>query len=158
MGVLDFFTSPYTAVILFIIFLVGYFIFLDLEGTFFTEGFLHFGPGDSRATTTSFVGIKLDSWKKVVTLYGISFLTGAMSSYYQNVVTSAMLNPLKAGTQLTKYSQTGLYAVSLIDPLILHCLFVLNLLTTITLQFQFILPSIVGSYITDLPFIIGNVR
>ena len=157
MGFIDFITSPYTAVVLFLIFLVLYFVFIDIEGSFFTQGFMHFGPGDSRETTTSFIGIKLDSWKKVTLLYTISFLSGAMSSYYQNTVTRALVNPMRTGSILPKYSSSGLYAVSLIDPLILHLLFVLNLLTTVTLQFQFILPAILGSYFVDLPFIVGSV-
>jgi len=53
------------------------------------------------------------------------------------------------------YSQAGTYAVVLIDPLIMHSLKVIEFLATLTLQFQFILPLVIGSYIGGLPTVIG---
>jgi hypothetical protein len=37
----------------------------------------------------------------------------------------------------------------------MHSLWLLEVLITITVQFQFILPMIVGEYIGDLPYLLG---
>jgi hypothetical protein len=151
MGVLTFFLSPYTAVILFIIFLVGFFLYLDIEGSF-ENGFLHFGPGDNRANTTSFMGVRLDSWSKVLTLYLICFTVGFMTSYYDNTVTQSLFASIyKRTDQVVPYSMTGAYSITLIDPFIIHSLKIIEFLATLTLQFQFILPLFLGEYLGDLP-------
>jgi hypothetical protein len=151
MGVLTFFLSPYTAVILFIVFLVGFFLYLDIEGSF-ENGFLHFGPGDKRANTTSFMGVRLDSWSKVLTLYLICFTVGFMTSYYDNTVTQSLFASIyKRTDQVVPYSMAGAYSVTLVDPFIIHSLKIIEFLATLTLQFQFILPLFLGEYLGDLP-------
>jgi hypothetical protein len=56
------------------------------------------------------------------------------------------------------YTETGTYAVVLIDPLIMHSLKVIEFFATLTLQFQFILPVVVGSYIGGLPTVLSVLR
>lgn len=151
MGLLSFFNSPYIAVILFIIFLIGFFVYLDEEGSF-ENGFLHFGPGDSRVNTTQFMGVQLDSWYKVLTLYVICFTVGFMTSYYDNTVSRTLFKTiLDESKAIVPYSMAGAYSVTLIDPFIVHSLKIIEFLATLTLQFQFILPLFLGEYLADLP-------
>ena len=151
MGLLSFFNSPYIAVILFIIFLIGFFVYLDEEGSF-ENGFLHFGPGDSRVNTTQFMGVQLDSWYKVLTLYMVCFTVGFMTSYYDNTVSRTLFKTiLDESKAIVPYSMAGAYSVTLIDPFIVHSLKIIEFLATLTLQFQFILPLFLGEYLADLP-------
>lgn len=151
---MDIFWNPYFIVVIFIVFLIVYFVYLDVEGSF-ANGFLHFGPGGDTTNSTQFMGITLDSWSKVLTLYLICFTTGFLSTHYDNVVTSSIINKLTdPSVTYVPYSQSGTYAVVLIDPLIMHSLKVIEFLATLTLQFQFILPVVVGSYIGGLPTVL----
>jgi hypothetical protein len=152
---MDIFYNPYILVIFFIIFLIAYFVYLDVEGSFANE-FLHFGPGGSVVNSAQFMGITLDSWSKVLTLYVICFTTGLLSTHYDNVVTTTIINRLTdPNVSSIPYSQAGTYAVVLIDPLIMHSLKVIEFFATLTLQFQFILPLVVGSYLGGLPTVLN---
>jgi hypothetical protein len=143
--------NPYFIVVIFIVFLIAYFIYLDVEGSF-ADGFLHFGPGGDNDNTTKFMGITLDSWSKVITLYFICFTTGFLSVHYDNVVSMTMINNvMDTSVKHIPYTETGTYTVVLLDPLIMHSLQVIELFATLTLQFQFILPLVLGSYIGGLP-------
>jgi hypothetical protein len=155
---MEIFWNPYFIVVLFVIFLIAYFIFLDVEGSFAND-FLHFGPGGTNVNSAQFMGIVLDSWSKVITLYFICFTTGFLSTHYDNVVSMTIINNVM-DTSLTHvpYSQTGTYAVVLIDPLIMHSLKVIEFFATLTLQFQFILPVVVGSYIGGLPTVLNILK
>ena len=64
--------SPKVVLVLFTLFLVGYIVFLDLEGGF-TQSFLHFGPGTNADNTATFIGVKMDSWSKVGIMYAVGF-------------------------------------------------------------------------------------
>jgi hypothetical protein len=153
--IMDIFYNPYILVIFFIIFLIAYFVYLDVEGSFANE-FLHFGPGGSVVNSAQFMGITLDSWSKVLTLYVICFTTGLLSTHYDNVVTTTIINRLTdPNVSSIPYSQAGTYAVVLIDPLIMHSLKVIEFFATLTLQFQFILPLVVGSYLGGLPTVLN---
>ena len=155
MDILSIFWNPYFIVVVFIMFLMAYFIYLDVEGSF-ANGFLHFGPGGEGVNSAQFMGITLDSWSKVLTLYMICFTTGFLSTHYDNVVSMTIINNV-IDTTVTHvpYSQSGTYAVVLIDPLIMHSLKVIEFFATLTLQFQFILPVVVGSYIGGLPTVLN---
>lgn len=69
--------SPKIALVIFTLFLVGYITYIVEEGGF-AKSFLHFGPGTDKENTTTFIGITLDSWTKVGTLYAISFLSALL--------------------------------------------------------------------------------
>jgi hypothetical protein len=152
---MDIFWNPYFIVVIFIVFLIIYFIYLDVEGSF-ANGFLHFGPGGDNVNSTQFMGITLDSWSKVITLYFICFTTGFLSTHYDNVVSKEIINRvIDPYVTHVPYSQSGAYTVVLIDPLIMHSLKIIEFFATLTLQFQFILPVVVGSYLGDLPTIMS---
>jgi len=152
---MDLFNNPYIVVIFFIMFLVAYFVYLDVEGSFANE-FLHFGPKGTNVNSAQFMGITLDSWSKVITLYFICFTTGFLSTHYDNVVSTSIINRLTdPNTSYIPYSQAGTYTLVLIDPLIMHSLKVIEFFATLTLQLQFILPVFIGSYIGGLPTVMG---
>ena len=148
-------SSPSVAVVIFMIFLILYFVFLDLEGGF-GYTFLHFGPGTDRDNTTSFMGIKLDSWRKVIILYVVSFFSALMTTYYHSTYTHIVSNKVLSSTvDAIPYGKIETYAIMLLDPIIIESLAIIEFFTTLTLQFQFILPALVGRYCAQLPYIIS---
>jgi len=152
---MSFLNNPYIAVIIFLIFLIGFFIYLDLEGSF-ANGFLHFGPGSDKDNTTYFMGIEINSWSKVLTLYALCFSTGLLKSYYDMTVDTNIIQHLgDPNVTALPYTKSGVYAITLIDPLIMHSLWLLEILITITVQLQFIFPLILGEYIGDLPYLLS---
>jgi hypothetical protein len=149
----DLIGSPSLAVFIFLIFIIGYFIFLDLEGGF-ANGFLQFGPGgNDDQHSTYFMGIKVDTWAKTYTLYVISFLSGLLSSYYNMTLNKGFVPSLEKS--VVPYGSTETYVIALIDPLIVEVLYIIQVFATITLQLQFILPSITGVYLAQVPFILS---
>lgn len=163
-SIIDWFMKPSTALVLFIIILIIYFIVVDESGGF-TDNFLHFGPskpkdesgelgeeGGMGGDGTSFLGIKLDTWGKVITLYLISFFSSFVSEYYESVVSETVstavwndaIHELEGGKVTT-------YVIAAFDPLIGQILEILKVLTAMTMQLQFILPNILGSYAMRLP-------
>lgn len=151
---MDLISGPVLAVFVFMLFLIGYFIFLDLEGGF-SNGFLQFGPGATdEEHATYFMSIKVDTWTKTYVLYLISFLSGLLSSYYNATLNKGFLPALDR--TVVPYGKNETYAISLLDPLIVEFIYVIQVFATITLQLQFILPWVLGSYIAQLPFILSN--
>lgn len=153
MSVGDLISSPSLAVVIFLFFMIGYFIFLDLEGGF-ANGFLKFGPGgEDENNSTYFMGIKVDTWAKTYTLYVVSFLSGLLSSYYNMTLDKGFMPSLEKS--VIPYGRNETYVISLLDPLIVEILYIIQVFATITLQLQFILPSVVGVYIARVPFILN---
>lgn len=149
---LNFFMAPKVVIILFTLFLVGYLIFIDLEGGF-SEQFLHFGPGDSDENTTKFLGITLDSWSKVIILYIVGFLASLMTSYYQSVMGNNIHSYIwNRAVKDVPFSKTWTYIIVLLEPFFYQILTIIQFFTNLTLQLQFILPQFLGSFIAEMPF------
>lgn len=150
--VLEFFMSPKVALIVFTLFLVAYLIFIDEEGGF-GESFLHFGPGKDEASTTKFLGIKLDNWTKVILLYIVGFFSSLMTSYYQTVMSNNIHSYIwnRALTSVP-YSKTWTYIIVMMEPFFYQILSIIQFFTNMTMQLQFIIPQFVGSFIADIPF------
>jgi len=147
MGFVSFFMEPKVVLVLFTLFLVGYIIFLDEEGAF-SNGFLHFGPGAG-----TFLGIKIDSWSKVIALYAVGFFASLMTSYYQwimaNNIHSFVYN---RAIKEVPYSRFWIYVITIMEPFFYQILQIIQFFTTLTMQFQFILPQFLGSLLADMPF------
>jgi hypothetical protein len=155
MRVLDFLSTPSVIVVSFLLFLILYFVFLDVEGSF-TSDFLLFGPAKSEEHITYFMGIKLDSWTKVLILYVISFLTGTLTSLYDLSVGSAIhMNVYNSEIKQINQTAFSTYFIMMVDPLIREALVIIGLFTSLTLQFQFILPGVIGRYLVHAPFILN---
>jgi hypothetical protein len=150
--IVDYLSKPSVVLIIFILFLIGYLIFMDVEGGF-SKKFLRFGPGTTDENTTKFIGIKIDSWSKVITLYAISFLTSLMISYYDviiyNNIHRYVWNP--AITHIP-YSKFWTYTAILSQPLFNQLLLIIQFYMALTLQLQFIIPQFMGEFIAQLPF------
>ena len=147
--------SPSVAVVIFLVFILLYFVFLDIEGGF-QYGFLQFGPGaKDEANATYFMSIKVDTWTKTYLLYCVSFLAGLLSAYYNATITGSFDNVLQNSTAIP-LGKTEAYSIALLDPLIMEILIIIELFATITLQLQFILPGIIGKYIGRVPFVLNT--
>lgn len=151
-ALIEFFMSPKVAVIIFTLFLVSYITFIDEEGGF-KGNFLHFGPGTDEKNMTSFLGVKLDTWTKVILLYVVSFLASLMTSYYQTVMSNNIHSYIwNRALKSVPYSRTWTYAIVMLEPFFYQVLSIIQFFTNMTLQLQFIIPSFIGSLIADVPF------
>ena len=151
MGIVAFFMEPKVVLVLFTVFLVGYVIFLDEEGAF-TNQFLQFGPGKG-----SFLAIKLDSWTKVLALYGIGFFSSMMTSYYQWVMQNNIHSYVyNRAIKEVPYSRFWNYLINIMEPFFYQILSVVQFFTTLTMQIQFILPQFLGSLVADMPFTLAR--
>jgi hypothetical protein len=163
MSLLELLTNPIVISVLFVIFLVLCFLFLALDGAFDgdiigspTEDFLLIGPSLNESNMAYFMGIKLNSWSKVIIIYAISFFSGLLSGLYSvSVETKLFMDVYSSKTIEIDHNAFTAYSVMLIDPLIKQSLYIISLFTTFTLQLQFILPNIIGRYLVDLPYILA---
>jgi len=150
--IVDFFMSPKVVLIIFTVFLVGYIIFIDLEGGF-TKQFLHFGPGTTPETTTKFLGVKLDSWTKVIVLYVVGFFSALLTTYYQSVMSNNIHQYIwNRAIKDVPYSKIWTYLIVFLEPFFYQILSIIQFFTNLTLQLQFIIPQFVGSFIAEVPF------
>ena len=150
MKIIRFFSSPAALVLMLIVFLISYFIFLDIEGSF-TSDFLQFGPSKD----AYFMGIKLDSWTKVLLLYGISFLTGALSTAYEISTAPILSSVYMSDSVVVNENMLSTYGITLLSPFISEGLNIVELFTGLTLQFQFIIPGIIGRTMVHVPYILN---
>lgn len=151
-------SSPKSILAISTVFLSGYITFIAVEGGF-TSQFLHFGPGTNPTNTTSFLGIVLDTWEKVILMYFVSFLSSLMNTYY----TYAMTNNLHSyiwnrAVPKVPFSKRWTYIVVLAEPCILQVLAITEFFTNLTMQLQFIIPQFIGSIIIEVPFTIQRLR
>jgi hypothetical protein len=148
----EFFMSPKVALIIFTLFLVAYITFIDVEGGF-QGNFLHFGPGTNEQNTTSFMGVKLDTWTKVGLLYVVSFFASLLTSYYQTVMSNNIHSYIwNRALSSVPYSKTWTYAIVLMEPFFYQVLSIVQFFTNMTLQLQFIIPQFLGGLIAEVPF------
>jgi hypothetical protein len=139
--------DPKVVLVLFTLFLVGYIVFVDLEGGF-TQQFLQFGPGQG-----TFLAIKMDSWSKVGALYAVGFFTSLMTTYYQWVMGNNMHQFVyNRAIKKVPYSRFWVYLTNILEPFFYQILSIVQFFTTLTMQLQFILPQFLGSLVADLPF------
>jgi hypothetical protein len=150
----DFFLSPKVALFIFTIFIISYLIFLDEEGAF-NEKFLHFGPGTNAKNTTTFMGIKVDTWPKTIMLYMVGFFSALLTTYYQTVMGQNLHSYIyNKAIDTIPFSKTWTYAVIILEPFFYQVLQIVGFFANLTLQIQFIIPQFIGSYIADVPFTI----
>jgi hypothetical protein len=153
-----FLSSPKTILGISSLYLLMYVGFIVKEGGFSTQ-FLHIGPGVDSSNTASFIGIKLDSWSKVLMMYFISFISAVMSNYYSY----AMINNLHSyiwnrAIPKVPFSKRWTYIVILSEPLLMEVLTITTFFTTLTLQLQFIIPQFIGATLIEIPFTFQRLR
>jgi len=154
----DILSSPKTILGVSTVFLSGYIAFIAAEGGF-TSQFLHFGPGTNSANTTSFIGIVLDTWEKVILMYFVSFLSSVMNTYYLYAMTNNLHSYIwNRAVPIVPFSRKWTYIVILAEPFILQVLTITQFFTNLTMQLQFIIPQFIGSLIIEVPFSIQRLR
>lgn len=155
--IIEFMYDPRTAFFLIMLFISIYFIFIlfSESDSDTPNSFFHFGPGTNKDNTPSFLGIKIDSWEKVYLLYTVSFLTAFITSYYSSVlrdnITEYVYNPALKDVPFSKF---WTYVILLISPIVWEFIGLIQILTTFTLQLQFMIPGVLGDYISGLPFLL----
>ena len=141
--------KPKTAFSIFIIFIFIYLYILGKEGAF-SKGFLNFGPSED----TKFLTLKLDTWTKVLTVYGIGFFSSFITTYYKNIthdqVHSLLWNPVFK--KKLSVSKSLMNAIIIGEPFLFGILDILNFFIDLTLELQFILPKFIGSIIIEIPY------
>ena len=156
--ILDFLFRPLVAFTILVAFLVTYLIFIDLSGGF-TDKFLHFGPGTTPENTVSWIGIKMDTWNKVITLYIISFMSALINQYYMFAVSENLYSYVfQRSEKVIPFDKPSTLFVLLSEPIIMQILMVIQFFTTLTLQLQFILPEMVGGFIANVPGIMRRLE
>ena len=130
----DILSSPKTILIISGIYLTGYITFIGKEGGFTTQ-FLHFGPGTDPTNTTTFIGIVLDTWQKVILMYFVSFLSSVMNTYYLYAMTNNLHSYIwNRAVPKVPFSRRWTYIVILAEPFILQVLTVTQFFTNLTMQ------------------------
>jgi hypothetical protein len=152
-SVLNFFNNPKTLLIIIFLFAVAFFL---SDGFIFGFGnnFLAFGPTtESNGQTTHFMGIPLDTWKKVGLVYVIIFLSCIMQSYY-NIIASKNIRSYIFSPSIINvpYNKFWTYSVMLLNPIIRIVLYVITFFATATFQVQYILPQLLAETLMNLPF------
>jgi hypothetical protein len=154
----DFLSSPKTILGFSSVYLTGYMLFIAKEGGF-TSQFLHFGPGTTQENTTSFLGIVLDTWQKVITMYFVSFLSSLMNTYYLYAMTNNLHSYIwNRAVPKVPFSKKWTYVVILAEPFIMQVLTITAFFTNLTMQLQFIIPQFIGSLIIEVPFTIQRLQ
>jgi hypothetical protein len=154
----DLLSSPKSILIISGVYLTGYMIFIAKEGGF-TSQFVHFGPGTNESNTTSFLGIILDTWQKVILMYAVSFLSSVMNTYYSYAMTNNLHSYIwNRAVPKVPFSKKWTYIVILVEPILLQILSITQFFTSLTMQLQFIIPQFIGSMIIEVPFTIQRLR
>ncbi len=151
---------PRTALLIMLLFLVGYLIFANYGGAFKGK-FLRFGPDvDSPEDgQTSFMGIKLDNWKNVIAVYFIMFFVTILKTYYSSVVSHSIeMYVLNTLVELVPFPKFWTYLISIVDPFIKVLLHILDFYAVATFELQYIIPKFIGEYIVDLPYVLSMLK
>ena len=159
-NIVHFFNNPKVIIIILFITLILLFISEGItEG--FEKQFFSFGPNvDSKGEYSTFLGIKLNSWKNVSLTYVFLLITSIMEIYFsisknelnKIIDYSSLLNKLIPLPKLWTY----LYYI--FEPLFTILIYMIKFYATATLQIQYILPQLLGSYMVTIPFIIHWLR
>jgi hypothetical protein len=144
----NFFFEPRMAFFIFTTFIIIYLVFLDEEGAF--KNFTKFGPDPDQ----KFIGMKIDTWHKVILLYVVGFFSALLQSYYSTVmfdfIHSKLWNPAyKEKIKITKFWAT---IICLVEPLLYWLLGIVQFFITLTMKLQFIIPQFLGTLIVDVPY------
>jgi hypothetical protein len=140
--------EPRIAFLIFVVFIIAYLIFLDEEGAF--KNFTKFGPDP----TTKFLGMKIDTWKKVILVYIVGFVSALLQGYYSTVmfdfIHSKLWNP--AYKETIGISKIWATTIVTMEPLLYWFLSIVQFFITLTMKLQFIIPQFLGQLVIDVPY------
>ena len=150
-----FFLEPRIAFSIFILFIFIYLVILDKEGAF-TKHFMQFGPSEE----SKFLKMQLNTWHKVYVVYALAFFSSLLTTYYNNIsfdhIHAFIWNPLFHGK--IKVPKIWVTSIVVLEPILYGILNIINLFINLTGQLQFILPSILGNIIIDIPHNISKLK
>lgn len=154
--IFHFFNNPKVVIIILFITLISLFISEGItEG--FEKNFFSFGPNvDNKGEYSTFMGIKLNSWKNVSLTYVFLLITSIMEIYF-NISTHKLHKIIDYSSLLNKIiplPKLWTYIYFTFEPLFTILIYIIKFYATATLQFQYILPQLLGSYIVSIPFTI----
>jgi hypothetical protein len=141
-------SNPSIAFSAFVVFTIGYLLFLDKEGAF--SAFFTFGPDPG----IKFVGITMDTWHKVILVYVVAFISSLMQSYYDSV-TRGFVNAKVRNPAYTKRLDVSKHWTKLMiatEPFLDWTMSIVQLFVTMTMQFQFLVPQLLGKLVVALPY------
>ena len=146
----DIFGNVKISFMVFSVWVIVFIISLGYMGAF-SKKFMHFGPSDDPETQTVFLGSKVDTWGKVITLYILGFLTICFSTYYHQIVGNWLRNTVQDQKTTTVEETKGwAYLMANLDPLLGWINGILGFFVTLTLQLQFIIPQALGEMMVTL--------
>ena len=149
------FFEPRIAFTIFILFIIGYLVFLDEEGAF-KGNFLKFGPDED----TKFLGMKMDTWTKVILVYIVGFLSSLLTTYYGTVMYDFIHSKIWNPAYKEKIGISKLWAtiIVIIEPLLYWFLTIVQFFITLTVRLQFLIPQFIGTLIIDVPYSLMKVN
>jgi hypothetical protein len=151
-------SDPRTILFLSLCFFTGYISFIYEEGGF-SQQFLHFGPGTTDQNTTQFLGIVLDTWPKVGLMYLAGFISSLMSTYYSYAMTNNLHSYIwNRAIKKVPFSKRWTYVVIFTEPFFMQVLEIITFFTSLTMQFQFIIPQFIGAFIIEIPFTLQRLQ
>lgn len=149
--------DPRTALFVILLYIMSYYIFIVNETSESENSFFHFGPGTNEENTTKFLGVKINTWKQVIILYIVSFLSAFLTTYFGSVTEDNLnmyvYNPAVSDVP---FGKVWTYIIMIISPIIWEIIGLLSLLTTFTLQIQYMIPAAIGGYIANLPLLLNR--
>ena len=158
--IIQFCNNPRVVIIFVFIILFILFITEGLTGGF-SNNFFSFGPTkDSDGDPTTFMGIKLNSWKNVIITYIIVLITTIMQIYY-NISTDKLYKIIDYSTLLNNIiplPKLWTYLYFMFQPLLNVLIYIIRFYATATLQIQYIIPQLIGTYIVNIPYMVHWLR
>ena len=150
--IFDYAFEPRIAFFTFLVFLIITLVMLDEEGAF-VNNFFHFGPSTDEKNQAKFIGMKLNTWTKVIIVYIVAFLTSVLTAYYQNVISQFIhMYAWNPAIKTIDYSKKWTYIITGFEPILYLLLNVITFFITLTTQFQYIFIRFLGSFIVSTPF------
>ena len=140
--------EPRIAFSVFTVSILLYIVYLNSQGAF--KDFVKFGPDPEQ----KLLGMKIDTWPKVIILYIIAFITATLHAYYSTVmfdfIHSKLWNP--AYKEKINISKTWATLICCIEPIVYWLLMIVQFFITLTKKLQFILPELLGHLVIDIPY------
>lgn len=144
--------KPQISILLILIFIITYLSFE--QGILKKNNFFNIGPTkDKDGNPTTYLGIELNTWKKVILVYFLIFISSILQYYYSNVMKD-FHSSLIIDTLIIPRSKILTYILVMIDPFINTLLYIIKFFATATFQLQFILPQFLADYIVKIPKIL----
>lgn len=155
-NILELILDPRVAIVVFLTFCIVYLVLLDTEG-YLASGFLSFGP--SPTYPAKFAGLSLDTWNKVLAVYGISFATSLVAGYYEISYVSNFMEKLIDPELRVPFGFSTTISLVSVDKIARAILTIINIFVIMTQQLQFILPGLIANIIVawiDATYLLGQ--